>query len=242
MLLVSVTLSHSAVARGQNKLVAAWLLCWPSKLAQYFFAAGFCGGKKKALFCLSGKVVVSCDLPFLPWRTGFRLLQQLQSENCRRVCRRQQFCLNGSRAEAAKGDRDNCVRVIPGQVLLWGWAARLYTLGAVSERSRAWVVCPGFASAWQHLWVEAGGLQGQSMVAEVSCLFIAALQQWLCVQVGHRVGEAPEAGQQGSCWPLPFPQDWGWKAVLTRCCLFSQSRHQRQLPCSRQSTKQGNKG
>lgn len=37
--LVSVARSRCAVARGQNKRVAAWLLCWPRKLAQYGCAA-----------------------------------------------------------------------------------------------------------------------------------------------------------------------------------------------------------
>lgn len=62
--------------------------------------------KKNAFFHLSGKVVGSCDLTILPWRPGFKLCQQLQSENCRQVCPHQQFCLRESRAEAAKRDRD----------------------------------------------------------------------------------------------------------------------------------------
>ena len=186
---------------------------------------------------------MSCDLTFLPWRPRFKLCQQLQSEIYRRVCPHRQFCLKGSRAEAAKGDRtkgSHSVGVIPGQVPLQGWAARLYTPGAVLSTARHGLfplALPVFGSV---CGLKLGVHKDRARLLRFpACL--AAPQQWLGAQVGHRMGEAPEAGQQGSCWPLHFLQDWGWKAMLTTGCLFSQSRHQRQLPCSGQSTKKGNK-
>lgn len=153
--------------------------------------------QKNALLHLGGKVVESWGLTFLPWRPGAKLCQKLPSENCRRVCPHRQFCLRGSRAEAGKGGRAE------GEPLCWGdtWSGPAPGLGSSaarsgchSERCTARVTSPGFVGPRQHLWVEAWGLPGQSAAAEVSCLFLAAPQRWLCAQVGPRTGEAPQAG------------------------------------------------